>query len=164
MNQNQTKIIAQPGKQEIFIIREFNAPLELVFKAYTDPKLYAEWLGPRGTRVTLEKFEPRSGGVWRYTSIDKDGNEYAFHGVNHEVKFLERIISTFEYEGLPESGHVALETAKFEAISDDRTRVTSQSVFQSVSDRDGMIQSDMEKGVNEGFERLDELLAKNQEQ
>ena len=155
-----TKITAEPGKQELFITREFDAPRELVFKAYTDPKLYVQWLGPRGFTMTLEKFEPKSGGSWRYIQKDKDGNEFAFHGVIHEVLAPERIIDTFEFEGLPEVGHVILQTAKFEALPGERTKVMAQAVFQSVADRDGMIASGMESGVNEGFERLDELLAK----
>ena len=88
----------------------------------------------------------------------KDGNEYAFHGMHHEVLAPERIISTFEFEGLPEKGHVILGTAIFEAMPGDRTKLTSQSVFQSVADRDGMLGSGMERGVNDGYDRLDELL------
>jgi len=157
---NKTKITAEPGKQEIFITREFDAPRELVFKAHTDPKLYTQWLGPRELTMTLEKFEPRDGGSYRYIHEDQAGNKYAFHGVNHEVLAPERIIGTFEFEGLPEKGHVILGTLKFESLPGDRTRLTSQSVFQSVADRDGMLRSGMERGVNEGYERLDELLAK----
>lgn len=162
MAKNDTKIIAEPGKQEILITREFDAPRELVFKAYTDPKLYAQWIGPRGLETTFEKFESKNGGSWRYIQKDEEGNEFAFHGVNHEVKAPERIIGTFEFEGLPESGHVILETARFEALPGDRTIVTSQSIFQSVEDRDGMLQSDMEDGMNESYDRLDELLEKMQ--
>jgi uncharacterized protein YndB with AHSA1/START domain len=158
---NLTKITAEPGKQEIIITREFDAPLKLVFKAFTDPKLYIEWLGPRRLTMTLETFEPKNGGSWRYIQKDQDGNEYAFHGVNHEVS-PERIISTFEFEGLPEKGHVILETTRFEALSNTKTKLTSQSVFQAVEDRDGMLQSGMEEGVNESYERLDELLEKMQ--
>jgi uncharacterized protein YndB with AHSA1/START domain len=157
---NKTTITAEPGKQELFIIREFDAPRELVFKAFTDPKLYVQWLGPRELTMTLERFGPRNGGSYRYIHKDRDGNEYAFYGVNHEVLAPERIISTFEFEGLPEKGHVMLGTVKFEALPANRTRLVSQSVFQSVADRDGMIQSGMERGVNEGYDRLDELLAK----
>ncbi len=158
---NKTKITAEPGKQEILITREFDVPRELVFKAHTDPKLYVKWLGPRELTMTLEKFEPKNGGSWRYIHKEKDGNEYAFHGVVHEITAPERIIQTFEFEGLPEKGHVALETARFEELPGNRTRVTSQSVFQSVADRDGMVQSGMERGVNDSYERLDELLAKS---
>lgn len=160
--QNKTTIIAEPGKQEIVITREFNAPRELVFKAFTDPQLYVQWLGPRDLTMTLEKFEPKSGGAWRYIHRDKEGNEYAFHGVNHEVTAPERIIGTFEFEGLPEAGHVTLETARFEALPGDRTRLTVQSVFQSVEDRDGMLQSGMEGGMNDSYSRLDELFEKLQ--
>ena len=157
-----TKITAESGKQEIIIEREFDAPRELVFKAFTDPELYVQWIGPRELEMTLETFEPRNGGSWRYIQKDQDGNEYAFHGVNHEVLSPERIIGTFEFEGLPEKGHVILETARFEELSGNRTKMTSQSVFQSVVDRDGMLYSGMEEGVNDSYNRLDELLEKMQ--
>jgi uncharacterized protein YndB with AHSA1/START domain len=159
---NKTTIIAEPGKQELFIIREFDAPRELVFKAHTDAELYAQWLGPRGLATTFEIFEPVSGGRYRFIQKDNEGNEFAFHGVTHEVTVPERIIGTFEFEGLPEAGHVILETTKFESLPGNRTRITAQSVFQSVEDRDGMVQSGMEQGVVEGYERLDETLAKCQ--
>lgn len=157
-----TKITAEPGKQEIIIEREFDAPRELVFKAFTDPKLYVQWLGSRELTTMLETFEPGNGGSWRYIQKDADGNEYAFHGVNHEILSPERIIGIFEFEGLPEKGHVILETARFEELSGNRTKLTSQSVFQSVVDRDGMLQSGMEEGVNDSYNRLDELLEKMQ--
>src|SRR5713226_7518320 len=98
MSKNKTKITAEPGKQEIFIEREIDAPRELVFKAYTDPKLYVQWLGPRRLKMILEKFEPRSGGSWRFIHTDKDGNKFGFHGVYHEVLVPERLIGTFEFE------------------------------------------------------------------
>ena len=151
-------IKAEPGKLEILIIREFDAPRELVFKAFTDPQLYVKWIGPRGMKTDLGRFEQRDGGSWRYIQTDEQGNKFAFHGVNHEIKAPERIIGTFEYEGLPESGHVILQTAKFEELPGDRTKLISQSVFQSVEDRDGMLASGMEMGVNESYERLDEVL------
>jgi uncharacterized protein YndB with AHSA1/START domain len=157
---NKTTIIAEPGKQEVVVTREFDAPRELVFKAFVDPELYVQWLGPRDLTMTLEKFEPRAGGVWRYIHKDQGGNQYGFHGVFHEVTAPERIIFTFEYEELPEKGHVVLETAILEALPGNRTRLTDQSVFQSVEDRDGMVQSGMERGVKDSYERLDELLAK----
>lgn len=159
-SKNKTVITVEPGKQELFITREFDAPRELVFKAHTDPKLYAQWLGPRDLTTTFETFEPVSGGRYRFIQKDKDGNEFGFHGVNHEVLAPERLIGTFEFEGLPESGHVILETSKFEALPGNRTRITSQSVFQSVEDRDGMVAAGMESGVVEGYERLDEILEK----
>ena len=162
VSKNKTAITAEPGKQELFIVREFDAPRELVFKAYTDPELYKQWLGPRNLIMRLERFEPKNGGSYRYVHIDKDGNEYAFHGVYHEVRSPDLIIDTFEFEGLPEPGHVALETLKLEELPGGRTKTIGQSVFQSVGDRDGMMGTDMESGVNEGYERLDELLEKMQ--
>ncbi len=156
---NQTKITAEPGKQDLFITREFDAPRELVFKAHTDPKLYVQWLGPHGYEMTLETFEPVNGGRYRYIHKDKDGNEFGFHGVFHTMT-EELMIQTLEFEGLPEAGHVTLDTMRLEKLSGDRTKVTIQSLFQSVSDRDGMIQAGMEQGVNEGYERLDEILVK----
>jgi len=159
MSKNKTTITAEPGKQELFVIREFDAPRELVLKAHTDPNLFIQWIGPRGLTTTLDVFEPVSGGKYRFIQKDSDGNEYGFHGVFHEVS-PERVIQTFEFEGLPESGHATLETMTLEALPNGRTRLTAQSVFQSVSDRDGMVQSGMEHGVNDGYERLDEILEK----
>jgi len=157
---SKTNLIAEPGKQEVLITREFDAPRELVFKAFTDPNLYVQWLGPRDLTMRLEKFEPRAGGMWRYIHRDKQGNEFGFHGVYHEVTAPERIIDTFEFEGLPERGHVVLETARFEALPGGRTRLTIQDVYQSVADRDGMVQSGMERGVKDSHDRLEELMAK----
>ena len=157
---NQTRIIAEPGKQEIFIIREFDAPRELVFQAFTDPDLYPQWIGPCGFTTKLEKLEAWSGGSYRYISTDEKGNEYAFHGVHHEVLAPERIIGTFEFEGLPEKGHVEFDTARFEELPGERTKLTIQAVYQSIADRDAMVRSGMERGVNEGHSRLDELLAR----
>ena len=156
---NKTVITAEPGKQELFITREFDAPRELVFKAHTDPQLFVQWLGPRGYEMTLEAFEPVSGGRYRYLHKDPNGNEYGFHGSFHEMS-LERMIQTFEFEGLP--GHVSLDSMTLEELPGGRTKTTVHSVFQSVADRDGMIQSGMERGVTEGYERLDEVLGKLQ--
>ena len=159
-DENKATIIAEPGKQEMLITREFDAPRELVFQAFTDPALYVQWLGPRRLTMLLDTFEPRSGGRWRYIHKDQSGNEFGFHGVYHEVHAPERIIDTFEFEGLPEAGHVCLETLTLEALSGGRTRITAQSVFQSVADRDGALQSGMEEGLNDSYERLTELLEK----
>jgi len=155
---NRTVVTAEPGVQEVFITREFDAPRELVFKAHTDPELYVQWLGPRGYEMILETFEPVNGGKYRYIHKDPDGNEFAFHGTFHEMS-EELMIQTFEFEGLPERGHVSLDTMRLDALPGGRTKVTIHSVFQSVEDRDGMVQSGMERGVREGYERLDEVLA-----
>jgi len=155
---NVTKIAATPGKHDILITREFNAPRELVFRAYTDPNLYKSWIGPRESKTTIETFDPKPGGRYRYVQRDKSGKEFAFHGVYHEVKSPERIIETVEYEGMPEKGHAALDTFNFETISGDKCRVKEKFVFQSPEDRDGMMQNGMEKGINESYDRLDDLL------
>ncbi len=158
-SKNQTSVTAEPGKQELFITREFDAPRELVYQAHIDPELYVQWLGPRGYEMSLETFEPYSGGRYRYIHKDQEGNEYAFHGAFHEMS-EELMIQTFEFEGLPERGHVSLDSMRLEVLPGDRTRVVIQSVFQSVADRDGMVQAGMETGVDEGYQRLDELLEK----
>ncbi len=159
MSKNKTAITVEPGKQELFITREFDAPRALVYKAHIDPDLYVQWLGPRGYEMVLETFEPHSGGRYRYIHKDKDGSEYGFHGVFHEMS-EELMIQTFEFEGLPEPGHVVLDTMRMDELPGNRTRVTIQSVYQSIADRDGMVESGMERGVNEGYERLDEILVK----
>lgn len=156
---NKTTITAEPGKLDLFITREFDAPCELVYQAFTDADLFVQWLGPRNLTMRLETFEPHSGGRYRYIHVDPAGNEYGFHGVFHEIS-PERMIQTFEFEGLPESGHVTLDSMRLEPLPGGRTRISIHSVFQSVADRDGMIGSDMERGVNDGYERLDELLEK----
>jgi uncharacterized protein YndB with AHSA1/START domain len=107
--------------------------------------------------MTVQHFDAKSGGSYRYTHSRGD-QDYKFHGVFHEVAGPERIIQTFEFEGYPEPGHVAMETARFEALAGDRTRVVSQSIFQTVADRDGMIEAGMRRGVEDGHERLTELL------
>ncbi|MEW6027849.1 MAG: SRPBCC family protein [Chloroflexota bacterium] len=154
-SKNMTMVTAKPGKQELFITREFDAPRELVFKAHTDPKLYVQWLGPHGYEMILESFEPVSGGRYRYIHKDKDGNEYGFHGAFHEMS-IDSMVQTFEFEGYP--GHVSLDCMTLEELPGGRTKATIHSIFQSVADRDGMVQAGMEKGVREGYERLDEIL------
>jgi uncharacterized protein YndB with AHSA1/START domain len=157
---NKTEIIAEPGRQELFIKREFDAPRELVFKAHTDPDIYVKWVGPRDLTMTIDKWEPRDGGSYKFTH-ERDGHKYGFLGVYHEIVAPERMIGTFEFDGLPERGHVILGTTRFEELPDGRTRLIHQSVFQSVQDRDGMIASGMERGVNDGYEKLDDLLAQH---
>ena len=154
---NKTEVKAEPGKQELFIIREFDAPRELVFNAHIDPEIYVKWVGPRDLTMTIEKWEPRAGGSYHFTH-ERGGHKYAFFGVTHEVLEPERIIGTFEFDGLPERGHVILGTTRFEELPGGRSRLVHQSVFQSVADRDGMIQSGMERGVTDGYEKLDEIL------
>lgn len=155
---NKTEIIAEPGRQELFIKREFDAPRELVFRAHSDPEIYIKWIGPRDMTMTIESWDCSDGGSYRYTH-ERDGHRYGFFGVNHEVLAPERIIGTFEFDGLPERGHVILGVTEFVELPSGRCLLVHQSVFRSVSDRDGMIASGMERGVTEGYEKLDEWIA-----
>ena len=151
------EIIVNPGSLEIVTKMTFNAPRELIFKAYTDPDLIPQWYGPRFLTTEVDKLDARPGGQWRFLNRDPEGNVYAFHGVYHDVVAPERIVQTFEYEGMP--GHVVLETAVFEDLGGGKTRVETQSVFQSIEDRDGMVASGMEVGINDGYDRMNELMA-----
>jgi len=151
-----TEYIIKPGTHEIMSTRTFDAPRELVFKAMTDPNLVPKWWGPSRYTTTIDKMEVRPGGSWRFVQRDSAGNEHAFRGVYHLIDAPKRIVMTFEYEGVP--GHVALETMTLEEV-DGKTRMVQQSVFQSVEDRDGMVQSGMEEGATESMNRLDALLA-----
>jgi len=150
-----TDYVIEPGRQEIISTTMLDAPRELVFKAYTDPKLFAKWWGPRKYKIEIEEFDSRPGGSWRATHVGTDGSRHGFRGVNHDVVEPERICATFEYLGVP--GHVALQTATFEAVG-NKTRLVAHQVFQSVMDRDGMVASGMQEGADESMERLAELL------
>lgn len=153
-----TIVTAEEGKQELFITREFDAPRELVYRAHTEPELYSQWIGPSGLTIKIDKFAHEAGQPWRDIFVTPDGQEVGFNGVCHYMDAPSMLIRTFEFEGLPDRGHVALETAIFEDLPNGRSVVKIQSVFKSVADRDGMVQSGMEGGVNEGHSRLDDLL------
>ncbi len=150
-----TEYVIEPGKQEIVSTTILDAPRELVFRAYTEPELFAKWWGPRRYKIEIEKFDSKPGGEWQVTHVGADGSRYGFRGVNHDVVAPERICSTFEYLGVP--GHVALQTATFEPLG-NKTKLVAHQVFESVMDRDGMVASGMEDGANESMERLAEVL------
>jgi uncharacterized protein YndB with AHSA1/START domain len=156
---NKTVVTAEPNKQELIITREFDAPRDLVFKAHTDPDQYIQWVGPNDLEMSIQKLDARDGGEFEFTHT-RDGHSYRFFGVYHDVAKPERIIGTFEFDGLPERGHVIMGKTTFEELPGNRCRLVHQSVFFSVADRDGMVQSGMERGVTEGYEKLDELLEK----
>jgi uncharacterized protein YndB with AHSA1/START domain len=151
-----TEYVIEPGKQELTITRVFDAPRELVFKAFTDPKLVSQWFGPREYETTVDKMDARPGGLWRFVQRDEKGNEFAFHGVHHDVVAPDRIVATFEFEGVP--GHVLLQTVNLEPLG-QKTRLVEQLVFQSVADRDGMVASGMQRGSDDSMDRMDEILA-----
>jgi uncharacterized protein YndB with AHSA1/START domain len=156
---SKTQITAEPGMPQIIVTREFDAPRDLVFRAYTDPDLLEQWLGPRDLALTVERYDTRDGGRWRYIHTDYEGNSYAFHGVFHGDPSPEAIVQTFEFEGAP--GHVKLDTTMLEQ-RDGKTLVRTVSAFPSVQDRDAMIASGTERGVHHSAERLEELLARQQ--
>jgi uncharacterized protein YndB with AHSA1/START domain len=145
---------AESGKQMIVITQIFDAPRDLVWKIITDPKLLSKWWGPKVLRTEVEKMEVKTGGSWRVIQHDNEGNEFAFHGVYHDVRPY-HVTRTMEWEGMP--GHVLLETVKMEE-NNGKTTVTNNTVFQSVEDRDGMIETGMKGGVDESYERFAELL------
>jgi uncharacterized protein YndB with AHSA1/START domain len=149
--------VIEPGKQEIIITRDFDAPRELVFKAYTDPKLVSQWFGPREYTTTVDKMDARPGGLWRFVQRNPNGDEFAFHGVHHDIVAPERIVATFEFEGVP--GHVMLQTLTLQPLG-QKTRLVEQLVFQSVADRDGMVASGMQRGSDDSLDRMAEILEK----
>jgi uncharacterized protein YndB with AHSA1/START domain len=155
--QNQTRIEAVPDLPVIRIIREFQAPPERVFRAFVDPDLFVQWSGPRSIDTTVERWDARTGGEWRYTaSRAADDFTMGFWGSFHEVRPPERIVQTWAFDGQPDG--VSLETVTFEALEGGRCRVVGTSVVESIEIRDQMLASGMETGVVEGYEKLDELL------
>jgi uncharacterized protein YndB with AHSA1/START domain len=158
---NKTEIISDPKVPLVRITREFDAPPDKVFRAHTEPELVAQWLGPRGYEMHIEHFDCRTGGSYRYRHIGEgetgEPDEYGFYGSFHEVRPGELIVQTFTYEGVPDG--VALERMVLEDIGGGRTRLTSTSLVDSFEGRDAFVASGMEVGINEGYERLDELLA-----
>ncbi|PVZ11123.1 SRPBCC family protein [Actinomycetospora cinnamomea] len=152
----ETTITADPAAPTVRIAREFDAPVANVFRAHVDPDLVKRWLGPRNLTMEIHRFDAETGGAYRYTHRDDDG-EYVFYGSFHEVRPTERIVQTFSYEGFPDS--VTLETMTFTDLGDGRTRIEGLSLFESIEARDAMVASGMEVGVREGYEQLDELLA-----
>jgi uncharacterized protein YndB with AHSA1/START domain len=154
---SKTQIDAPAGVPFLDITREFDAPRDLVFKAYTEPDLLVQWLGPRKYTMTIDEYEPRDGGRWRYVHSDDEGNAWGFHGVFHGDQTPDGMLQTFEFEGAP--GHVSLEKLVLEE-RDGKTMVRNHAVYQSIEARDAMVDSGMEEGMNDGFDRLDDLLAR----
>jgi len=141
---------------ELQITREFDAPRETVFRALTDPTLLPKWWGPRRYKTVVDTMDVRPGGKWRMRNIAADGGEHAFRGEFREIKAPERVVWTFEYE--PLAGHISVETLTL-TERDGRTLLTVHDVFSSKEDLDGMVQSGMESGAAESYDRLAELLA-----
>jgi len=153
--------ITRVSDTELLLTREFDAPRELVFKAMTDPALLSRWWGPRKYRTVVDELDARPGGKWRMRNIGADGGEHAFRGEFREVVPPERVVWTFEYE--PMAGHISVETMTL-TERDGRTLLTVRNQFSSKEDLEGMINSGMESGARESYERLDELVAELNQQ
>jgi len=147
--------VTTPTDREIHIERVFNAPRDRVWQAFTDPKLVAKWWG-RGNKLVIERMEVERGGHWRFVEHGPDG-VHGFEGRYREVTPPERLVHTFEWDGMP--GYVALETAVFENLGDGRTKVVNTTLFHTSEERDGMLNSGMEQGLNQSYAALDGLLA-----
>jgi uncharacterized protein YndB with AHSA1/START domain len=147
--------ITTPSEREIVMTREFDAPRDLVFEAHTSCEHMSRWWGPRKYEVVDCNIDFRPGGKWRIVHRGPDGEEHAFHGEYREIVRPERIVWTFEFEGFP--GSVSVETLTLEE-HDGKTTFTGTSVYDTVEQRDGMLESGMAEGAAETMERLDEYL------
>lgn len=153
----ETTIEADATVPAIRITREFNASAAQVFRAHTDPELYAAWCGPHELSTAITNWDCNTGGAWSFRQTDSDGNEFDFYGSFHEIRPSEAIVQTFTFAGYPDG--VALERLSFEELENGRCRLTTVSLLDSFEGRDAMIASGMETGVSEGFDKLDDQLA-----
>jgi uncharacterized protein YndB with AHSA1/START domain len=151
----EAKIEADPTLPIIHITRDFAATPEQLFRAHTDPELFARWSGPNGMDTRIEHWDARSGGSWRYVA-ERDGVRFGFHGCFHDVR-PDRIVQTFTFDDEPDG--VALETLRFEQLADGRTRLHAQSLCDSFQGRDAWLASGMEVGVHEGYAKLDAMVS-----
>ena len=154
-----TVIEADPNLPVIRIVREFDAPAEKVYRAWTDPELVVQWLGPTSTEMRIDRWNATTGGNYRYTAWQNGQEVAGFFGSFHEARPSERLVQTFTWEGMPDG--VSLETMTFTDLGNGRSRVTSVSVVDSLEGRDAILASGMEVGVYEGYAKLDDLLARD---
>jgi len=145
-----------PSDRELILERIFNAKRERVWRALSEPELLAQWWG-RGNRLVIERFEFQRGGHWRFVE-HSDHGVHGFEGRYREIVPIERIVSSFEWDGMP--GHVLIQTLTLEQLADGRTKLMSSSLFHTTAERDGMLKTGMEGGSNQSYEALDRLLAK----
>lgn len=155
---NPVVIDAVPGTSYADITREFDAPVGALFRAHADKDLFAEWIGPRRLENTVTHWDFRSGGGYRFEQKDPNGDVFAFRGVFHTVRENEIIIQTFEYEGWPDG--VSIDVIRFEALPGGRSRIVDHSVFESIETFDAFLKEGMNDGIEQGYAKLDELLAK----
>ena len=154
---NPTTITAAPGLPFVEVVRDFDAPVAAVFNAHVDPEFFVKWTGPRMLTMEIIAFDAQTGGQWKYISREPNGTEHGFRGVFHTVDTDKSIVQTFEYAGAP--GMVSMSMAVFDDLGDERTRVSTRSLFPTVEARDAMVANGMEYGATESYERLDEVLA-----
>ena len=147
--------VTTPSDREIRIERIFNAPRDKVWRALTEADLIKQWWG-RGNQLVIERFEVERGGHWRFVE-HADGQQHGFEGRYREVTPKERIVQSFEWDGMP--AHVAIETVTLEDLGDGRTKIVNVSLFHTTEERDGMLHSGMESGLNESYAALDRVLA-----
>lgn len=146
--ERKTKVSAEEGKQEIFITREFELPLELLFKAYEEPELVEQWMG---TKVL--KLENKKQGGYQFETTDPKGNKHRFSGAYHEFVPNQKITRTFEMENTPFG--VQLEFLEFESLSDEKSKLTMHVVYRSVAVRDQILQLPFVQGINMAHNRLE---------
>jgi uncharacterized protein YndB with AHSA1/START domain len=146
---------ATPSDREVVVERVFNAPRDVVWQAFTEPELLAKWWG-RGNKLVIETLELRRGGRWRFVEHADDGVQ-GFEGIYREVTPPERLAWTFAWDGM--AGHAVLDTTTFEDLGEGRTKVVSQSLFQTSQERDAMLGYGMQKGLEQSYAALDRLLA-----
>jgi uncharacterized protein YndB with AHSA1/START domain len=152
---SELQVIAEPGVPQVIVIREFEAPRELLFRAYTEPDLVARWLGPAGLELIVNQLDPQHGGRWRWTHYDADGKGYVFHGLYHGTPTPERIVQTYEFDQQP--GTVYLNLITFDE-ADGVTTLRQNTVFFAVQDRDLYVAGGMEQGIRASMQQLDDLV------
>jgi uncharacterized protein YndB with AHSA1/START domain len=151
--ERKTKITAEEGKQEIVITREFDLPLELLFKAYVEPEIVEQWMG---TKVL--KLENKKHGSYQFETTDPKGNKYGFNGAIHAFVPNRKITRTFEMENTPFG--VQLEFLEFEKLTDDTSKVNMHVVYESVAQRDQVLQLPFAQGINMAHNRLQDIVSK----
>ncbi len=151
--EQKTKITAEDGKQELAISREFDLPLELLFKAYVEPELVEQWMG---TKVL--QLESKKHGSYQFETTDAQGNKYGFNGVIHEFVPNRKITRTFEMENTPFG--VQLEFYEFEQLTDDTSKLNMHVIYESVAHRDQVLQLPFAQGINMAHNRIQDIVTK----
>lgn len=157
---SRNNLVVEREKLQFSMSRAFDAPRQRVWDTYTDPEVIPKWWGPKKYETTVEKMDVRVGGTWRYVQKDSEGNVWAFNGVYKEVRAPERLVSTFEFE--PMAGHISVDALTLEELPDGGTKITAVTTFDSIEDLEGMLQSGMEDGAVETWDRLEKLFKEAQ--